>query len=536
MKGFDGLSSRGRQGHRSRRSPPREGLGPTARQHGDTVEGGHLPRARGITRRLITASVSCSGNGQSLTRRVLTRVEGFALWRAPRLVLVWLLLTDVTVLCWAVWASTSAQVRWEDTVAFAVLAACATGHVVATRIPEERSFGRQPRGHVDQSSIWLFTAGLTLPVPLIVVLVLVVRIQRYLIARKAPYRFTFSTAAIIASALGVHEVAEVMGLHPWLVGERALPHQLVGQTPLLLGGLAAAVATYFLVQAVIIGIANGLTDMGEARIRARKAPTPSSALPTSPPRIWTLENLLGDKHSNAFILTTLAVAVGATLAQAVSILLLGVFVPIAVRFTKVEQALKQKQAESRHDHLTGLLTRLPFDAAAELELLADRQAGRSSALLFLDIDLFKGWNTDLGHLGGDQVLQALPQVMRAQVRAEDLLCRWGGEEFVIIMPNTTQVEALAAAERIRVGFATMALTIRRPAGGRREVINPRRVEGEGFTISIGVAMAPTHGSGLEELKDVASLAMAAAKKQGRNRVTLAPGTAGRALSEGMPVG
>ncbi len=521
MKGLGRIRNRGRR-HVPRQSPPQEALVPTAWRHNGSVEGGHLPRTRGITR-LVRHSVSCADHGRAVARALFARVEGFAMWRFPRAALAWLLLTDLAVLCWAAWAALRSPVGWLDTIGFAVLTACATAHMVATRKPEERSFGQQPRGHVDQSSIWCFTAGLTLPVSLLLLLVVILRVQRYLIARKPAFRFIFSSAAIIASALGVHVAADAMGVRPWLIGEQPLPHRLDSQTTLLLGGLAVAVAIYFLVQAIIIGIANGVTDTAEARIRAAKPSTPSSAPQDghANARIWTLENLVGDWATNKFILTTLAVAVSATVAQAVSLPLLVVFVPIAVRFTRIEQTLKVLRAQMREDNL-GLLARSEFDAIASLELLALVRAEQSAALLFVDIDHFKSWNTRLGHYGGDQVLLVVPQVIRSQVRAGDLVCRWGGEEFVMLLPNTTRDEALAIAERIRVGFATMDLRVRKAAGGSPLVINKRRKEGEGFTLSIGVAMAPEHGTELEDIAEMADQALEYSKQNGRNQVTFAP--------------
>ncbi|WP_336159884.1 GGDEF domain-containing protein [Amycolatopsis sp. VC5-11] len=442
------------------------------------------------------------------------------MWRFPRSALAWLLVTDVCVLAWTCWAASRSPVGWRDVLSFGVLAVCAGVHVASTAATEERSFGRQPRGHVDQTSIWVFTGGLTLPVPLLVALVALIRFQRYRIARKAPYRFIFSSAGILASALAVHAISEEMPLRSWLTGRRALPHTQ-SEALVLLGGIVAAVATYFLVQAVIVGLANGLTDSAEARARARR-PSPSSA-PAAPAPVWTLENLVGDRASNVFILVTLAVAVGATVAHSVSPFFVLAFVPVAVRFTRTEQNLKSAYSKAHHDTLTGLLNRNGFDPAAELELLAGTRAGRSTALLFLDIDHFGAWNGKLGHLGGDQVLQAVGRVIESQVRDGDLSCRWGGEEFAVLLPAADQHEAQAVAERIRYAFATMRFVVTKPAGGEEVLINDEKLDGAGFTCSIGIALSPEHGIGLTELEDVASLTMKTAKQGGRNQVAIAPG-------------
>lgn len=441
------------------------------------------------------------------------------MWRFPRSALAWLLTIDLCVLVWTCWAASRSPVGWRDLLSFGVLSACAAVHVICTAATEERSFGRQPRGHVDQTSIWIFTGGLTLPVPLLVALVALVRFQRYRIARKAPYRFIFSSAGILASALAVHAISEATPLRSWLTGHSALPRTASGAI-VLLAGIAVAVAAYFLVQAVIVGLANGLTDSAEARARAQR-PSPSSA-PQSPAPVWTLKNLFGDRASNVFIIVTLAVAVGATLAHAVSPFFLLAFVPVAVRFTRTEQNLKAVRSKAHHDTLTGLANRNGFDPAAELELLAGARAGRPTALLFIDIDHFKAWNEELGHLGGDQVLQAVARVIESQVRDGDLSCRWGGEEFAVLLPSADRDEAQTVAERIRRAFATMQLVVTKPAGGEEVLINSEKLDGAGFTCSIGIALSPEHGLGLHELEDVASRTMKTAKQGGRNQVATAP--------------
>ncbi|EFL08848.1 predicted protein [Streptomyces sp. AA4] len=368
-----------------------------------------------------------------------------------------------------------------------------------------------------------------MPVPLLVALVALVRFQRYRIARKAPYRFIFSSAGILASALTVHAISEATPLRSWLTGQRALPHAVL-DIVVLLGGVAAAVASYFLVQAVIVGMANGLTDSAEARARARR-PSPSSA-PQVPAPVWTLENLFGDRASNVFILVTLAVAVGASLAHAVSPFFVIAFVPVAVRFTRTEQNLKSAHSKAHHDPLTGLPNRAGFDPAAELELLAGARSGRPTALLFLDIDHFKSWNEELGHLGGDQVLQTVARVIESQIRAGDMAARWGGEEFAILLPAAGRAEAQTVAERIRCAFATLRLVVTKPAGGEEVLINPEKLDGHGLTCSIGIALSPEHGIGLKALEDVASQTMRAAKQRGRNRVEITPAPSGPARISG----
>ncbi|WIX83994.1 GGDEF domain-containing protein [Amycolatopsis carbonis] len=156
-----------------------------------------------------------------------------------------------------------------------------------------------------------------------------------------------------------------------------------------------------------------------------------------------------------------------------------------------------------------------------MRLLADRIAERETTLLLLDVDFFKQANTNLEHVGGDQVLAQLADVVQSISREHDMTCRWGGEEFVILMPATGQDEGVVIAERIREAFGTSSVEIEDPAGGRPRVINKQRQMGAGFTVSIGVAVSPKHGVELSELKQRADLALEWAKRNGRNRVGVA---------------
>jgi diguanylate cyclase (GGDEF)-like protein len=126
-----------------------------------------------------------------------------------------------------------------------------------------------------------------------------------------------------------------------------------------------------------------------------------------------------------------------------------------------------------------------------------------TALLMLDLDNFKSINDRHGHLIGDKHLRGVADVLKSEVRATDLVGRFGGEEFVILLPNTTQHDALAIAERIRRRIATIAIN------GVDTV-----------TVSVGVAAHPIHGSTLEEVVNAADSALLAAKTAGRNRTLL----------------
>jgi diguanylate cyclase (GGDEF)-like protein len=129
------------------------------------------------------------------------------------------------------------------------------------------------------------------------------------------------------------------------------------------------------------------------------------------------------------------------------------------------------------------------------------------ALLLVDIDHFKRVNDLHGHLAGDDVLRAIAAALRQQLGDSDVLGRYGGEEFVVLVPGAEPAGACAVAERLRdrVGAQTV-----HTGDGRLNV-----------TVSVGVAVLPGHGGELFELLASADLALYRAKRLGRNRVCLA---------------
>jgi diguanylate cyclase (GGDEF)-like protein len=133
--------------------------------------------------------------------------------------------------------------------------------------------------------------------------------------------------------------------------------------------------------------------------------------------------------------------------------------------------------------------------------------------VFLDLDHFKAINDTLGHGAGDNALQETGEVIKSSVRAIDTVGRWGGEEFVALLPDTDPAAALVAAERIRAAIAAHRYD---------------SVHGARLTCSVGVATRPDDGTDRDSLLASADRAMYAAKHLGRNRV-IAAGDEPRAL-------
>jgi diguanylate cyclase (GGDEF)-like protein len=143
-------------------------------------------------------------------------------------------------------------------------------------------------------------------------------------------------------------------------------------------------------------------------------------------------------------------------------------------------------------------------AVAALE--RSRVGNRSAAILISDIDLFKSVNDTYGHLVGDVVLAGVADASRRAIRGNDLAGRFGGEEFVFLLPNVTWEQALMVSERLRSSVAA------------QQIQTDARQEPLAVTVSVGVALYPRDGSTLDEVLDAADRGVYAAKEAGRNRV------------------
>ena len=167
----------------------------------------------------------------------------------------------------------------------------------------------------------------------------------------------------------------------------------------------------------------------------------------------------------------------------------------------LQVALKE---QAIRDSLTGCFNRRYLDETLERELARSRREGYPLSLVILDLDYFKQINDTYGHLAGDQALIVLADTLRADIRQEDVLCRYGGEEFVILMPRMPLDKAVERAESWRQKIAEI-----------RVVFGNFKLS---FTASAGVAAYPDHGKMPDELTHAADTALYVAKNSGRNRV------------------
>ena len=160
---------------------------------------------------------------------------------------------------------------------------------------------------------------------------------------------------------------------------------------------------------------------------------------------------------------------------------------------------------STRDHLTGLYNRGYLRERVAIEVNRARRTGQPLAIAMIDVDRFKFFNDTHGHAAGDQVLNAIAAVLRSAFRTTDVVSRYGGEEFVVAMPDTDVAAAAHTLERVRQSIES---TPTHTSGGRSVSV----------TISAGVAGFPNDGTKEEDLLAVADARLFAAKADGRNRI------------------
>jgi diguanylate cyclase (GGDEF)-like protein len=166
----------------------------------------------------------------------------------------------------------------------------------------------------------------------------------------------------------------------------------------------------------------------------------------------------------------------------------------------------QLSEQANRDPLTGLYNRRYLDATLARELARCAREGQPLSLMLIDLDHFKQVNDTYGHPAGDAVLKMLAAMLNQQARAGDVACRYGGEEFLLVLPNMPQDIALRRAEQWRADFAASTVAF-----------DTRQVQA---TLSVGIATYPDHGNSPEELIRCADRALYRAKSEGRNRVVL----------------
>jgi diguanylate cyclase (GGDEF)-like protein len=352
-----------------------------------------------------------------------------------------------------------------DWLLFAVLTACAA--------PIQLLSVESPVHQWYSPALVFFVAGALLLPPQLVALMIVLAHVPDLVRGRSPWHAqAFNIASWICAAL-------IASLVCGLFVDRGDPGQDISR--LALGGAIAA-ASFVLVDDVLLAqmlrIARGTTYRESG--------------------LFAFGNL-----STELGLAALGVGLAAVweLAPAIAPFLLA---PLVVAYRALR--LPSMELAARLDPKTDLFNARYFTTALEAEIERARRFGRPLSILLADLDLLRSVNNTYGHLAGDAVLRGVAAVLRSQLRPFDIPCRFGGEEFAVVLPEAGREDALAIAERIRRAVA--ATSFRNPTG-----------DGEiGATVSLGVATYPEVETA-DDLVHQADLALYRAKALGRNRVS-----------------
>jgi diguanylate cyclase (GGDEF)-like protein len=210
-------------------------------------------------------------------------------------------------------------------------------------------------------------------------------------------------------------------------------------------------------------------------------------------------------------LVQLSYAFAITLPIAISPFLLPATLPL-VLVQRRFMMHTQLQAEARFDSKTGLLNAAAWQQEAQIELSRAARTRTPLAVAMVDIDHFKLINDTHGHLAGDAVLAALSAAMRALLREYDVVGRFGGEEFIILLPHTSEAAAREIAERLRTKLAQISVTPGKDSSGEAAMQ---------VTVSIGIACLGQSRRDLDDLIAAADAALYYAKETGRNQVRMA---------------
>jgi diguanylate cyclase (GGDEF)-like protein len=357
--------------------------------------------------------------------------------------------------------------------------------------------------YFDLSSVWTFAGALLLPPVLAAGVVVAVYAHLWLRvwrpARVPLYRHVYTTATVVLAATSAHVVVR------WAGGLPSDAADLVGVL-----GVAGAVLAYVVTNTALVAGAIWLS-------RACSAHAHRPALPSAPvPRngISLPRDLFGRWDDNVLEVATLCMGALAAVALGAAPGLIALALPPVLVLHRAV-LVRQLEEVAYTDGKTGLLTAAAWQAQAAQALRRAQRTGTGTAVMILDLDHFKAVNDRHGHLAGDDVLAAVGAELQAGVRAGDLVGRFGGEEFVVLMaglPSAERDDLPDVAERLRLRIAALRVPVDTADGG---------LTISGLSVSIGGARVPTGTGGLEQVLKAADTALYAAKRGGRNLVRIA---------------
>jgi diguanylate cyclase (GGDEF)-like protein len=418
----------------------------------------------------------------SVARRPMTwaTVRDWDWWQLPVTLRAYLGVVDVVAVALIGLAASQTAWRVTDLAKFLLLVGCGLISIAATpRI----AYGQGAMVR-DFLTVWVLPVAILLPpfyamvapIPLLM-------LTQWRVHRGVVYRRVFSSAAI-----GLAYGAASLLFH-------AIPASFAGGV--LGGGMHALTWTAAVAGCEVVGWVGHHMFLVSA-VRMSDPTVRVAGL------VLDRETLQADfAQVDLGVLTTVVVGINPVLA------VIGVpTVLLARRFMMHAQLL----AKSRIDSKTGLLNAGTWESEAAAEISRTMRTQSPLSMALIDIDHFKVVNDTYGHLVGDMALRALGAALREELRDYDVAGRFGGEEFVVLLPQTDEADAVSIAERLRMHIAGMSIPIdddARPGTAVR------------ITVSVGVAALDPAGGELTDLLAAADAALYYAKQTGRNKVHVA---------------
>jgi diguanylate cyclase (GGDEF)-like protein len=408
-------------------------------------------------------------------------VRRWALWsQRPRLIGYCLLIELVAVVLTLSGPITSGPSH--DLRIFGVLAGMGVVQAEISRQIERVRRQISVTPHINMTSVWTFAAVLLLPAPYITAVVAVLYLHSAIriwhrLRRVPTFRIVFNASLVVVTCLAARWILMALGFPGLSI---AMHQGSAGLAP-----VAVCAAGYFAIGAVI-------------------------ALPGLNLDSHSWKALFGSLNDNVLEATTLCLgAINAVMLVAMPELGLVIIPPILL--LQRSMLVKQLEIVATTDDKTGVFNTAGWHHLADRELARAARANNASiGVLMIDLDHFKLINDEHGHLAGDEVLKCVAARIASEVRDYDTVGRFGGEEFVVLLPGTSQDVACSIAERIRNAITTVQVPSTADTGS---------VVITGLSASIGVAMYPSAGSAVDRLVHSADTALYEAKHNGRNRVT-----------------
>ena len=412
--------------------------------------------------------------------------RGWSIARDPRRLVGIVLAIDAGAIAWAVLALTRLHSSARGWAVAGLLVALAVGYEELAR-----RFGRlQLRVGAsvnrDMTAVWIVAAAVALDAGLLVVVAVAVFgyvwFRRQHRAGEILYRRACTAAIAVLGGLSTHAVTQASA-HAWDGARWLLP----GALPVLV-----AIAVFGLVTRALSTVVLLALGMRGAA-------------------------LVGSHDDNLAELATLSLG-GLVALAAVDAPWLCVLVVAPMISLHRGAFVRELETAATVDAKTGLLNAVAWEELTRRELARGRRDCHPVAVLIVDVDRFKLVNDRFGHLVGDDVLRQVGRCLEDSVRDRDTVGRFGGEEFVVVLPEANEIEAMVVAERLRSRINEVRVS------AVTSVLDG--VPDEPVSVSIGVACAPAAGAELADLLVAADAALYAAKAGGRNRVVLSEGGSG----------